>query len=239
MGDLLKSATRSVSQQSCRSFAVEGQSLAKHFNPRAAAVLEYWFGPTYKLAPPNWAAKHRMAIWFGGGSEIDKELTDLFSKDLEAVASGDYDEWQHGYEALAKIILMDQFTRNVYRHTPQMYALDSQAVTLAKQLLANGGAEELLPIMRYFVYMPLMHSEELEDQEAMLRVTSELIKDSSALEDSADLTAFLQNCLQFATQHRDVVQAWGRFPHRNKLLGRDSTPQEIKGMQEGTIAQFS
>lgn len=209
---------------------------------RAAAVLQYWLGVDPATLAADKAAwkPDQPKMWFQGGEAVDKEVVEQFSADLAAVRAGEYDAWLTGgnaREAVAGIIIMDQFTRNAYRNTAEMYSLDDKAMAWCKQLMGASADTSLALAERIWLYMPFMHSEELEDQEACVRYFEQLAADAEAA-GAPGLAGFASYAGSYAGQHRDVVAAWGRFPHRNAILGRASTPEEVKGLEEGSIKSF-
>lgn len=210
---------------------------------RADAVLSYWFGADYaQPQPPGyWAAEEQSKVWFRGGLEVDQHIKDNFGEDISNLAAGSYDDWMHQpLAALAGIVLADQFTRNVHRGTAQSFALDNKALQWSQHVRTAWDVKSALPSppLRYFSYMPLMHSEDLQDQELLVQ----LVKDELAALSQQDLDSAAAkswaDILRFAEAHRDVVKRWGRFPHRNAVLGRQSTHEEEAGLQDGSIPRW-
>lgn len=204
---------------------------------RALAVLEYWFGKGFQNAPlDGMPPADRLKIWFEGGTEVDKEILDLFGTDVEHLSLGLYDTWiEHPYNGLAAVLLMDQFTRNIYRGKPQAFFLDFKARTWANHLLTTGRAAVLTRIQRCFLFLPFEHSEELEDQERCVKL---YVSEVESVGPDSLCGPYLRMALHYAVQHRDVIAKWGRFPHRNAILGRQSTPEEEDGLQDGSIKKF-
>ncbi|CAL5224518.1 g7215 [Coccomyxa viridis] len=196
-------------------------------------------GDSYLTDPVQYLDPKKKKIWFAGGPAIDQDIRARFGADVEAAAAGKLGSWQEGYDALAFIILGDQFTRNVYRGTPKMYSLDGETLSLAKHLIDSGGQGSLHLAHRVWLYMPFMHSEELQDQEDCIRHAGELLTQTQALPGGGEpLAAALVDNQKYARTHRDVLLKWGRFPHRNGILGRESTPEEKQGMKDGTVPSF-
>jgi len=233
----------------------------------ASAILAYWFGEGYESRPPYFWPTERAALWFKGGPAVDEEIKQKFGADLEAIAAGEFDDWQRStYPCLAGVILMDQFSRNLHRGTAQAFALDPKSRQWASYLLASGRATELAAYQRAFLYLTFEHSEALEDQERAVKLfqqdveqVQEALSQASntataaaaaggeiggAEAETAEVAGYkellksLDWMLQFAVAHRDVIAKWGRFPHRNQLLGREATPEEVQGMKEGTIPKW-
>eukprot|EP00879_Flechtneria_rotunda_P004787 GHRR01005059.1.p1 GENE.GHRR01005059.1~~GHRR01005059.1.p1 ORF type:complete len:223 (+),score=61.62 GHRR01005059.1:97-765(+) len=206
---------------------------------RAAAVLSYWFGPDYLKpnAPGEWQGNDK--LWWGGDPAVDQDIKARFAEDVEAFGAGKYDDWlDNPYTGLAGVILGDQFSRNIHRGTPQAFALDPKAISWARHLQDSGMARQLAPVLRSFLNTPFMHSEQLEDQQRCvdsIRAEYEAEKAVNAESDAAKAWAFT---LKFAEAHRDVIVQWGRFPHRNKILGRQSTPEEEAGLADGSIGRW-
>lgn len=143
---------------------------------------------------------------------FDRFLRETYGDDVEAALRGDLDGWAATARGtLALVILLDQFTRNIYRDTRRMYAGDEKAVKICLDVIAGGDDRSFRDDERQFLYMPLMHSEDRAIQERSLEKFAEL-----------------GSRLDYARQHADIVFRFGRFPHRNAILGRHSTPAEIK-----------
>jgi uncharacterized protein (DUF924 family) len=202
------------------------------------SILNYWFGmlPT----APKWelpiASKRQ--IWYSGTPEVDKEITTLFKHNLKDMKSGKLEHWLSGQEGdiLAGIILMDQFSRNIYRGTPRAFEMDNKALAWAKILVNSGRDRNLRFIERQFVYMPFMHSELLQDQEECVRLFKNLVADCKHV--ASEVYEMEKMVLKYAEAHRDVIMKWGRFPHRNEILGRSSTVEEKRGLQDGSIPRW-
>jgi uncharacterized protein (DUF924 family) len=182
-------------------------------------ILNFWFGQA--LIDAN-ALAHREQVWFRADPEFDREVKEKFGTDLESAINSDLSSWKNSPRArLAGIVLLDQFSRNVYRGTSKAFAGDRAALDLCMEGLARSEDQDLHPIERTFFYMPMQHSEQLAIQEQSVRKFAELLSHSPN-----EIRTYLQSSLQFAIEHRDIVKRFGRFPHRNKILGRQSTPEE-------------
>ncbi|KAL4426987.1 hypothetical protein ABPG77_009548 [Micractinium sp. CCAP 211/92] len=206
--------------------------------PRALAILDYWFGEGWATADPDDTRPQKAQVWFQGGPQVDAEIVSLFSPDCEALLAGQYDSWPaQPLGALAGIILGDQLFRNAFRGTAEMYAADGRVLSWAKQLMASGADKQLLPIQRVWVYMPLMHSEELADQDECISQFQGLSSQCSTAGWPAMAKMTLEN-VKYAQAHREVVAKWGRFPHRNAILGRQNTAEEAEGIAAGTIPKW-
>ncbi len=183
-------------------------------------ILDDWIGPAAHDAT---LAGARMGIWFGRSDAVDRDLRARYLTTLQALADGLAETWaERGPRPrLAAIIAMDQFTRNIFRGTAEAFALDERALGLAKEGLVLGQDAELTEIEQMFFYMPLQHSERMADQTLSVELFERLV--DSAREAFRPTMA---NCLDYARQHRDVIEGFGRFPHRNAMLGRPDTAAE-------------
>lgn len=156
--------------------------------------------------------------WFKKDEAFDREFRERFIAAHEAAARGELDAWQSGAEgALALCILLDQFPRNAFRGTARMFATDAKAREVARGAVDAGLDAQVDEALRQFFYLPFMHSERLQDQELCVALTSRLGEDS----------------LRYARMHRDIIARFGRFPHRNPVLGRATTPQEQAFLDAG------
>ena len=176
-------------------------------------VLDFWFGPADS---PGYGTAR--AVWFESDSAFDAEVRQRFGAAIEPAAQGDLDGIAANAEgALALIILLDQFPRNVYRGTARAFAHDARARSVAHDALAAGHDRALAPFMRPFLYLPFEHSEAMADQDrsvALFRAHGD------------------ERALSFAIAHRDVIARFGRFPHRNAVLGRASTAEELAFLEQ-------
>ena len=189
-------------------------------------VLEFWFG----TGP--WTAerlKERTAFWFGGdGAEAqarrDEEIRTQLEPLLERAARGDFASWASSPKRrLALILLFDQVPRNAYRGTPAAFAFDPEALALASEGLQLAADAALDPIERIFFYLPLEHAESLAAQDAAVEAFARLVNEAPP-----ELRDYCAYTAAYATKHRDLIAQFGRFPHRNAVLGRESTPEEIE-----------
>lgn len=182
-------------------------------------ILEYWFG---ELDEHGRADESRFKLWFGKSEETDQYLTENYTELLESAKRGELDAWKENAEGLvAFIVLLDQFSRNIYRDTAEMYAADEQVLNAAKHGVETGMDKEMPISHKVVTYMPFMHSENLEDQEQCIELFKNLQNEvPEAVKES------VQGNIDYAIKHRDVVKEYGRFPHRNQILGRESTDKE-------------
>lgn len=184
------------------------------------AVLDYWFGADRADALRNPA---RARLWWRKDPIIDADIRARFELLVIEALAGERDDWaQTPAGLLALVILTDQFTRNIYRGTPQAFAGDPRALGWCRQALAEGIDRSLHPLERLFLYLPLEHSEVLADQEACIALMEALV---AAAEPA--VRALLADARDYARRHGEVIRRFGRFPHRNAILGRESTAAEI------------
>jgi len=187
----------------------------------AEAVLAFWFGEE-PLAP-------RSALWWRGGEALDAEIGERFGPTVEAALAGDLDAWTERPEsALALVLVLDQFTRNAFRGTARAFAGDAQALAVVRNGLDRGLDEALHPLQAAFFYMPLEHAEDLASQDACVQRFEALLERCGE-----DLQATLRGHLEHAREHRDLIRRFGRFPHRNRVLGRQPTAQEVDYLAAG------
>lgn len=192
---------------------------------QAEEVLAFWFGEQRNDA--SWLAE-RNALWFGGKAETDARIRERFLGLTQAACEGKLDAWaQEPRGLLALVILLDQFSRSLFRGTPEAFAQDAKARTLVHRALGQGWAQGYTPLERIFLAMPLMHSEALPEQEQCVVLFQEL---EAAAEGAIADT--VRSSLDYARRHLEVVAHYGRFPHRNDTLGRKSTPEELEFLKQ-------
>jgi uncharacterized protein (DUF924 family) len=195
------------------------------------AVLRFWFGDLALLKMPSQSVRES---WFTRSSVFDLQIWDMFGSDIKAV------KYEHKYlnlhrtplQTLAIIIILDQFSRNVYRNSKESYSSDNMAVQLCLEAIESCQDCKLPPVMRWFLYMPLQHSECLEHQQKSVACFTKLLADLNEVATSPDEATenrkIFENVLKNAIQHYEVIKHFGHFPSRNKDLNRSSTEQEIK-----------
>ncbi|MEP6702640.1 MAG: DUF924 family protein [Betaproteobacteria bacterium] len=177
------------------------------------AVLDFWF-----LPPGDPQHGQSRVEWFRKDPAFDAAILRQFAPLLEQALTGGLREWDAELRgALARIIVLDQFTRNAFRDTPRAFAGDALAQAAALTIIESGADRLLAPRERMFAYLPFEHAENREWQERSVGLFSALAKDAG-----------LDDLLDFPMRHRDIVARFGRFPHRNRILERDSTPEEIE-----------
>ncbi|CAM3732394.1 DUF924 family protein [Parendozoicomonas haliclonae] len=190
------------------------------------SVLLFWFGEQkdgYPIEP-------RGKLWFGGGNDIDETIHTSFGNLVEKALNKELIDWESTspQSLLALIILTDQFTRSIYRKTPAAFSGDDYALALSHKCIENEWDKQLSFSERQFAYMPLMHSEQIEDQELCIQVFTQLQNDVPA-----DKKEDAGGSVWYAKDHRDVIARFGRFPHRNSVLGRESTLEEQSYLDDG------
>jgi uncharacterized protein (DUF924 family) len=194
-------------------------------SPRAAALLAEWFGV---LDADGLAPKDKQQRWWLKDPQFDQFLKDTYEHDVQAALIGDLDSWLEETEtALPLIVLLDQVTRNIYRDTPEMYFGDARALRAVDRLIAAGSDEALPTHYRAFVYMPLMHAESMNRQQQSLAQFKKLTETGSDVARAA-----MKGAYEYAQKHAEIIQRFGRFPHRNWILERTSTAEEIEFMTE-------
>jgi uncharacterized protein (DUF924 family) len=176
-------------------------------------VLDFWFGREGEEGYGEFRE-----VWFTKDPEFDREIRDRFESLYEQAAAGRLEGWQSNPQSsVALIVVLDQFPRNMFRGDARMYATDGLARVAALHAVEHAYDRELPPFQRLFVYLPFEHSEDLEDQ----RRSMELFRRLAAEMGSQDL-------LGYAARHMEIVERFGRFPHRNEILGRPTTPEEAE-----------
>lgn len=193
--------------------------------PSAQNVLDFWFGPPGSNAE---IASRQGKLWFGKSAANDRAVIDRFADTLPAAASGRLDHWAATPRGrLALVIVLDQFPHHIHRDRPQAFATDPQALALSLAALDAGEDAQLSPIERVFLYLPLEHAESLA-----LQARAVALFEALAAKAADDERSLFDNFLDYARKHLDVVARFGRFPHRNAILGRPSTPEEIEFLKQ-------
>jgi uncharacterized protein (DUF924 family) len=191
---------------------------ATSIDPRAAEVLDFWFGK-----PGEAHYLQTRAEWFRKDEAFDALIAQRFGALIDAGLRNELASWAaRPLSALALIVVLDQFTRNTRRGSAGMFAGDAQALATARSLVAGGDDLCLAGVQREFVYLPFEHSEALADQIESLRLFAQLGRDEPGL----------AGLLEWARKHHDVVVRFGRFPHRNAALGRESTAEEVEFLKQ-------
>ena len=187
---------------------ITGMNAASLLNPTAADVLHFW-----REAGPG--------RWFRKDTVFDEQFRTRFLGAHEAALRDELDGWAGDAEgALALRILLDQFPRNAFRGSSRMFESDGKAIGIARQAMDAGFDQQVEEPLRNFFYLPLMHSEQLADQDRAVELTRKLGDEP----------------LRYAILHRDIIERFGRFPHRNAVLGRATTPEDQRFLEDGGFA---
>lgn len=182
-------------------------------NHRAEDVLAYWFG-----SGADYGKRHKR--WFEKDAAFDAEIGERYLKLYEALVRAP--AWlDQPRPCLARVIVLDQFPRQIFRGKPRAFVADPLALQTANLVVERGYDRELLPVERLFVYLPFEHSEALADQERACALTEPLARFPET-----------EDAHRYALAHRDIIRRFGRFPHRNSILGRRSTPEEAEFLKQ-------
>lgn len=194
-------------------------SSGKPLPAAAQAVLAFWFGLP---GSPEWDGSRRE--WFAKSDEFDARIRSQFLPVWQAAHDGADDDWSVTPEgACARIVLLDQFPRNMFRGDPRSFATDAKALEVARRMLAKGWDRQLpTPWHRVFCYLPFEHAESLADQDISVRETTALRAD----------TAGRVDVVEWAVKHHEIIARFGRFPHRNAVLGRESSAEELAFLKQ-------
>ena len=172
-------------------------------DPLIDEIVEYWFGEPVK------------PYWFAPSPSFDRQVADTLLEPHGRAAAGRFDSWLDDVDGcLALCILLDQVPRNVFRGTPRAFATDAQALAVARHVVGNGFDLECTPEERLFLYLPFEHHEDLDSQRLAVRLIRERVQAPEPID--------------YAERHLAVIERFGRFPHRNAILGRESTPEEVE-----------
>jgi uncharacterized protein (DUF924 family) len=188
-------------------------------------LLGFWFGSSDDDVE---VAQDQARLWWSHDPAVDAEITERFGALVSRAAAGEVDHWAGTARGrLALILLLDQLPRNIHRGTPQAFATDRKALALSREGLRLRADQELRPIERVFLMMPLEHAEDIEAQQECVQCFRALANEVP--ESSREIFEYY---LDYAVRHHDVVARFGRFPHRNQTLGRPSTPEETSFLEE-------
>jgi uncharacterized protein (DUF924 family) len=175
------------------------------------SILDFWFGQ-----PGSAGYGCSRSEWFRKDPAFDAQLRSLFGAAVETALAGGFADWTAPRALLARVLLLDQFTRNSFRDSPRAFAGDALALSIVMEAIARGDDRPLIPVERWFLYLPYTHAEEMTAQERSVALFTRL-RDETGLADP----------LPWAERHAAVIRLFGRFPHRNAILGRESTPEEV------------
>lgn len=179
------------------------------------AILDFWFG-----TPDSAAYGATRDPWFRKDAAFDDEIRTRFGSALETALAGGFIDWTAPHRALARVLILDQFTRNCFRDSARAFAGDPQALAAATAVVNQGLDRKLIPVERWFLYMPFEHAESTAAQRLSLALFTRLSDETGLAEP-----------LPWAKKHAAIIDRFGRFPHRNALLGRASTAEEIAFLQ--------
>ena len=185
-------------------------------------VLDYWFGDQSDLGLISDA---KAGLWWGKSEQTDDDIRQRFGSLPDEILNGGLQDWQESPRGMmALVICTDQFPRNIFRDTPKAFSFDSVAIGFARTMLERHWHLELRSIERVFLYLPFEHSEDLADQNLAVALFRELLESADGDKEAKIMNGFCD----FAIKHQVIIERFGRFPHRNAILGRQSTPEEIE-----------
>lgn len=188
------------------------------------AVLNFWFAD-----PQTGSANYDQwrKAWFIKDSAFDQQVRDRFLATYEQAATGELDPWQESPAgSLALVLVLDQFPRNMFRRDPRAFATDPKALETTQGAIAKGFHQQLKPLQQLFLYLPLEHSENLDHQNQCVALFHKLITDHPGLGKE------FENTYSYAFRHQAAIKQFGRFPHRNEILGRATTPKETEFLKQ-------
>jgi uncharacterized protein (DUF924 family) len=189
-------------------------------------IIDFWFGDAARSLDH---ARRRDAIWFERSSELDRDIERRFSAIYARAAREELSAWSASPgSGLALILVLDQFPRNMFRGTSRAFATDALALRAAIDLMESGGDTSLDPLQRLFAYMPFQHAEDTEMQALSLRKNRELLASVSP-----EWRELFEMYYRYAELHADIIRRFGRFPHRNRILARQSMPEELAYLAAG------
>ncbi len=182
-------------------------------------TITYWF-----------ESDNSLQKWFQGGPTIDAEIKDQFGTLVDSARASQLSSWANQPRgALALLVLLDQFPRNIYRGSPLSYSSDYMALDIAARSIAKGFHREVTTMQQQFFYLPFMHDESIVSQVASISLYESLI---ARCKPESDEQKFIKQSLHFSERHRDCILKFGRFPSRNDVLGRVSMPEELQYLKE-------
>lgn len=189
-------------------------------------ITAFWLGES--LHDPE-AASTRREWWYDGGTAVDDEIRSRFGALIPRACDGELSDWETTSNgALALILLLDQFTRNIHRGTPDVYLGDPRAFEVVNRAIDNGLDKPLHPVARIWLYHPLHHAEQVEDHDRGIALMHDMLKSAPR-----EWHPNIERSITGWGRHRDIVARFGRFPHRNAILGRASTEEERAFMEDG------
>lgn len=197
----------------------------EQLEPRAAEIIDYWFGRVEETVMPT---SNRNRIWFNGGRVVDDEIKEKFGDDFDKAVLGEYDHWDATPRgSLALVIILDQFSRNIHRDTPMAFTQDQKALDVCVRGIERQFDHAISLIERAFYYMPFMHSESIDMQQTSMRAYKMLVDLSFP-----EARPTFENFFEYAVKHFEIIEKYGRYPYRNTILGRESTPEEVEYIEK-------
>ncbi len=199
----------------------------KFSSDKVKEILSFWFGEDISYDEEVVLRERVEHFWFTENKKLDRQIRRMFRQDLEAVKETTLDGLRDTHAKLAMIILVDQFSRNIFRESPEAFTRDLLALRLGKEMVNRNEDLKLKPVEQVFVYLPLEHSEDGEDQKLSVKKFKELHRQVPQ-----ELKKLYQVFLDYAIKHKAIIDRFARFPHRNEILGRKSTSEELQFLRQ-------
>ena len=199
----------------------------KFSSDKVKEILSFWFGEDISYDEKVVLKERVEHFWFTENKKLDRQIRKIFKQDLEAVRETALDGLRDTHTKLAMIILVDQFSRNMFRQSSEAFARDHLALRLAKEMVSGNEDSRLEPVERSFVYLPLEHSEDRKDQKLSVKKFKELHRQVPQ-----KVKKVYQVFLDYAIKHKVIIDRFARFPHRNEILGRKSTTEELEFLEQ-------
>jgi uncharacterized protein (DUF924 family) len=205
-------------------YKMESQS----HNERIEKILNFWLGaPDQRNLPPT---SDLMQKWFSFSTDLDQEIKENFEEDLNKLAKGEYEDWKHDRDGrIAAVLLADQFSRNIFRKQKEAFAFDAISLEIVEKI----SEEEILSAKlreKAFLLLPYEHSENLDHQRRCLSLCKKILENPNEPENSLKYWSMFKS---YAEKHLVIIEKFSRFPHRNEVLGRESTVEEIEYLKSG------
>ncbi|MFT4551673.1 MAG: hypothetical protein ACI9S8_000289 [Chlamydiales bacterium] len=195
--------------------------IRENLDDRWKQILNYWFAKVPDV--PTYFPHDKAKLWFSKSQETDDYISKTFGDLIPLADSGVLKHWENSDKSrLALVILLDQFTRNIYRGSEQSFAYDPIALRVCLETIEKGKDKDLFPVERSFFYLPLEHSEDLSLQNLSVEKFQKLLEESPD-----NLREVLSANVDYAIKHREIIERFGRYPHRNEILGRESSEEEM------------
>jgi uncharacterized protein (DUF924 family) len=192
-------------------------------------ILAFWFGDRLRDRPSFEDIESRAAVWFGSSPDFDDAIRSRYAELPGRALRGELDSWSaEPCGVVALVIVLDQFPRNLYRRDPRAFACDARALALACAFVDDGSDQQVSPIEATFVYLPLEHAED-----RVMQARCVALCDALAQRADDALRVHFERFADYARRHQQVIARFGRFPHRNSVLGRESTPDEFAYLDSG------